>query len=333
MPSGTKPTTTALTVKAPRGLARHFEPDLLISQWREDMESRAAAGEISPNTATTYYLGMAKFWAWFQAQDTYTSVGPRAIRSWIASMRAAGRRASGVNVRYAGVRAFFVWAMTECGLAYNPTAGVKGAKLSGRGHRRACLTDHEVLRVLAQPDTETIEGKRARALLSLMAYTGVRTIEVQRARIGDLSGNGKLKLWVRGKGHNDADEAVYVVHPHLLDALYDWLAIHPRGKDPTAPLFCAIGGRTLGKALTTRWIASIVKTAYRQAGILAADKTTHSLRHTLVTNLIRHGVAPTKIMTVTRHKSLDTLLAYAHEMDRDDDPAEAYVDYTNGSPT
>lgn len=39
---------------------------------------------------------------------------------------------------------------------------------------------------------------------------------------------------------------------------------------------------------------------------------------------------PTKIMAVTRHRSLDTLLAYAHEVDRDDDPAEAYVDYGNG---
>ena len=35
-------------------------------------------------------------------------------------------------------------------------------------------------------------------------------------------------------------------------------------------------------------------------------------------------------MTVTRHRSLDTLLAYAHEVDRDKDPAEGYVCYTNG---
>ena len=36
-------------------------------------------------------------------------------------------------------------------------------------------------------------------------------------------------------------------------------------------------------------------------------------------------------MTVTRHKSLDTLLAYAHEVDRDKDPAERYVDYGEGA--
>ena len=36
---------------------------------------------------------------------------------------------------------------------------------------------------------------------------------------------------------------------------------------------------------------------------------------------------PTKIMAVTRHKSLDTLVAYAHEVERGDDPAEACVSY------
>ena len=48
-----------------------------------------------------------------------------------------------------------------------------------------------------------------------------------------------------------------------------------------------------------------------------------------MTNLIRRKVPPTKIVTVTLHKSLDTLLAYAHELDRDEDPAEGYVDYGN----
>jgi len=74
----------------------------------------------------------------------------------------------------------------------------------------------------------------------------------------------------------------------------------------------------------------MVKDLYRQAGIRDPRKTTHSLRHSLVTNLICHKVPAVKIMTVTRHRSLDTLLAYAHEVDPDDDPAEAYVDYGSG---
>ncbi len=321
---------TELTVKAPRGLARGFAPDVLIGEWRADMQERVDAGELSPNTATTYARGMTKFWTWYKSQDTYTSVGPRAIRSWIASMRRDGRKPAGVNVLYAGVRAFFAWAVAERGLAYNPTLTTRGAKRTSRRHKRDPLSDAEVIRVLAQPDTTSDAGKRARAMLCLMAYTGARTIEVQRARVGDLRSNGKLKLYVRGKGHEDADEALYLVHPDAVGAMYDWLAVHPRGGDPDAPLFCGLGNRNKGGALTTCWIRRIVKDSYRRAGVRDPRKTTHSLRHALVTNLIRHKVPPTKIMTVTRHKSLDTLLAYAHEVDRDDDPAEGYVDYSNG---
>ena len=50
----------------------------------------------------------------------------------------------------------------------------------------------------------------------------------------------------------------------------------------------------------------------------------------MVTNLIQHGVAPTKIMSVTRHRSLDTLVGYAHTVEREKDPAEGYVRYGNG---
>ena len=330
MATGRRGDEATLTVKAPRGLARGFDPDVLIGEWRADMQERVDAGDLSPNTATTYARGMGKFWAWYGSQDAYMSVGPRAIRSWLASMRRAGRKPAGVNILYAGVRAFFAWAVAERGLAYNPTLTTKGAKRTSRRHKRDPLSDAEVVRVLAQPDTTTDAGKRARAILCLMAYTGARTIEVQRATVGDLRSNGKLKLYVTGKGHEDADEALYLVHPDVVSAMYDWLAVHPRGGDPDAPLFCGLGNRNRGGPLTTCWIRRIVKDAYRRAGVRDPRKTTHSLRHALVTNLIRHKVAPTKIMTVTRHKSLDTLLAYAHEVDRDDDPAEAYVDYTNG---
>lgn len=62
-------------------------------------------------------------------------------------------------------------------------------------------------------------------------------------------------------------------------------------------------------------------------GIRDPRKTAHSMRHTFVTNLIRHGVAPSKIQTATRHRSIDTLMIYAYEVDRERDPAEAYISY------
>lgn len=316
-----------IAVRAPRAVSRGFDPDILIGDWAAHMRELVAAGEMALATSSTYQRGMGKFMSWFATQHEYKTIGPRAIRSWKADMLRAGRRPSGVNTHLAGVKGFFRWAVADQRLAYNPTLDVKGAKVRGKRHKRDALTDAEVLRLLEQPDGSTAFGKRDRAILFLMAYTGLRTIEVHRARIGDLHTNGQLTLAIHGKGHVEADDVVYLVNSDLLTALYDWLAVHPRGDALDAPLFCGLGRRNTGKTLALRTLRSIIKGHYRAAGIRDPRKTAHSLRHTMVTNLIRHGVAPTKIMTVTRHRSLDTLIAYAHEVARDSDPAERYVDY------
>jgi len=318
-----------LQVIAPRGVARNFDAATMVGDWERDLQERVGAGELAATTATTYSRGMARFLAWLQDNE-YGSLGPGVVRAWKASMLRAGHKPAGVNVFYAGVRHFFKWAVSERGLAYDPTAGVEGASRRGatRKHKREALSDAEVLRVLAQPDPSTPAGKRDRAMLMLMAYTGARSVEVQRATVGDLHSNGRLKLMVHGKGHTEADEELYLVHPDLVDAIYTWLAVHPHGGDLQAALFCGLGNRNAGGPLTMATIRHLVKGYYLAAGIRDPRKTAHSLRHSLVTNLIRRGVNPTKIMTVTRHKSLDTLLAYAHEVERDSNPAEGYVDYS-----
>jgi len=83
---------------------------------------------------------MAKFWEWHRGQDTYKRIGPKAIRGWLASMRRAGRKPAGINAHYAGVRAFFVWAVAERGLAYNPTLTTRGARRKGRRHKHDALS-------------------------------------------------------------------------------------------------------------------------------------------------------------------------------------------------
>jgi len=321
---------SSLSVIAPRNVSKAFDEAAALADWRMFMASQVAAGELAHATAMTYTRGMTKFLAW-ASDNGQTRIGPQAIRAWKAELLRNGYKPAGVNVMYAGVRAFFRWAVAEQGLAYDPTANVKGARRTkSRKHKRDPLSDGEVLRLLAQPDASTPKGKRDRALLLLMAYTGIRTIEAQRAKVGDLHTNGHTKLFVHGKGRSEADEAVYLVQADLLDAIYSWLAVHPKGGELDAALFCGLSNRNYGGPLTSRALRGLVKGYMVAAGIRDPRKTAHSLRHTVVTNLIRHNVPPTKIMTVTRHHSLDTLLNYAHEVERDSDPAEGYVSYERG---
>jgi len=303
----------------------------VLAQWQRHMQSLVAAGELAQATAGAYARGMQGFVAWCR-EESVERVTSVTVRRWKAEMLEEGLSPAGVNLRFAGVRAFYRWAVQERGLTADPTAGVRGASRRGasRTHKREPLSDQEVLRLLEQPDGDTVQGKRDGAMLYLMVYTGVRTIEVQRATIGDLHANTHTKLAIQGKGHADADEVVYLVNADLLDALYAWLAVHPRGEDQSAPLFCGLGNRNRGGSLSGRALRGLIKGYMRQAGIRDPRKTAHSLRHTVVTNLVRHGVAPTQIMSVTRHRSLDTLLAYAHEVAREEDPAEGYVEYGEG---
>ena len=324
--------TRELQVIAPRGVARSFDPVALVDDWRADMAERVRAGELAATTATTYAQGMLAFLRWHEDNAPSPRVGPGAVRGWKAAQLEQGAKPATVNVRLAGVKAFFRWATAERGLAYDPAAGVPGVTARARRrHRREALGDTEVLRVLAQPDADDWRGRRDRALLHLMAYTGARTVELQRAQLGDLHTSEGVTLDVTGKGRLEADERLHIIHPDAVAALYDWLAIHPRASDPGAPLFCSLSNRNHGGALALGTLRRIVKGYYRAAGVVDRRKTTHSLRHSFVSNLIRQGVPPVKIQAATRHRSLDTLLIYAHELERDADPAEGHVNYAGGT--
>jgi site-specific recombinase XerD len=48
------------------------------------------------------------------------------------------------------------------------------------------------------------------------------------------------------------------------------------------------------------------------AGVGGEAKTTHSLRHSAITNAIRNGAEPMQVKAMARHTSFDTTLGYIH---------------------
>lgn len=313
-----------VALTAPRGVSRAFD-DSDLNDWQANLDLRVASGEMAENTATTYKRGVAKFRAYCLAHPEQR-VGPALVREWKADMRRRGYKPSTVNIFMAGVKNLFAWAVNEGRIAYDPTRGVANIP-SSRTHKREPLTDDEVRALLAQPDTATLAGLRDKAMLTLMAYTGVRSIEIQRATIGDLRSNGCRKLEIWGKGEREPGRVVLLVQPELISALDAWLRVHPCRSRLEAPLFCSLGSTNRGGALSMVSIRRIVKRYFAKAGILDPRKTTHSLRHTVVTKARRAGLNDSRIMALTGHKSVETLNIYAHEIDREEDPAELYIMY------
>lgn len=316
----------SVAVVAPGAVVRRDAVLDLVEDWHAALELQVRAGEISKASRDTYAQGVDRFVDWCGRRR---SLSEEVVLEWKADMLERCKPAT-VNTWLSGLRAFFDWAVRHRRLAYNLAAGVRGARRSGtsRKHKREALTDAEVLRALAQPDVATAEGKRDRALLALMAYTAARQVELHRADLADLrSESGRLVLHVRGKGHQEADELVVIAHPDAEAAVHDWLAA--RGQGP-GPLFVSLSDRSRGGRLSLSAIRRLVKGYFKAAGVRGALKTAHSLRHSAITNAVRHGAPVQKVQSMARHANISTTMIYFHETDRIENPAEQFIQYNGG---
>jgi len=232
-----------------------------------------------------------------------------------------------VNLWLTAVRRFYAWLIEQGIPIFNPAAIQGITDRGGKSHKRDDLTSAEVRAVMATC-TDALGCRRDRAILSLMTYCALRTVEVQRADLEDLqTKDNRLILWVIGKGRLEADE--FVVLPVAAEeAVHAWIA--ERGDKPGA-LFTSLSNLNKGMRLSLRAIRGMVKRRYRSAGIVDGNKSTHSLRHSAITSAIRHGATPLQVQSMARHKSFDTTLGYFHEASRTADPAEDLIDYENGA--
>lgn len=315
-----------LTVTTPAEIIQGIDFDQAITLWHDAMDLRTRTGELAQPTVTSYKKGMQKFTDWMQAEHP-ASISPDTIRLWQAHMLKDNQKRS-VNTWLAGVRSFFTWCTDARLIPYNPTATVKGASRKGETqiHRKNPLTNAEVRRLLAMPDTSTAQGARDNAILHLFLFTAMRSVEINRANLSDWQTIGTQQvIYYQGKGHNEADDYKVVVDP-VADAVQLWLSY--RGNKP-GPLFTSLSDRSQGERLSLRAIRNLIKDHMRKAGIDDPKKTTHSLRHTAITNAIVNGAPLRVVQTLAGHASANTTSIYIHNVDRLQNPGEKFIDYSN----
>ena len=305
------------TTGAPIEAARISGPEL----WLSHLAAEVAAGQIADATSATYRRGFAKFATWAKGANLERTP-QAAIKQWLADLRAAGHSQNAISVWFAGVRAFFAWALSEGHIPADPTAAIKRGKRAGtaRAHKREMLTDDEMIRVLTLP-----LSPRDRALVHLLAYTGARGVELHRADIDDLKTDGQeMVLHVQGKGRTEKDERVVIAHQDAKDAVRDLLA--ERG-ERIGPLFASESNRSEGERLSPRALRMIVRNILDRAGITSPNKTTHSFRHSAITAAIRGGATLQDAQAMARHANVATTQVYFHNLSRLENAAEKKISY------
>ena len=193
----------------------------------------------------------------------------------------------------------------------NPMAGLKLPKVKNETSKDI-LSLAESNRLIASIDTATLRGKRDKAIAALFLINGLRVCEIVRANVGDLVRREDCwVLRVHGKGAKDADtrirDDVYSVIKAYLDA---------RGAiEAQSPLFLGTTHRS-GQRMTTRTVQYMVKDRMSAIGVDRHNVTTHSLRHSAITHLIRAGASLMDTQEFARHSSPTVTMRYIHQEDK-----------------
>ena len=188
------------------------------------------------------------------------------------------------------------------------------------------LTKDEVKRLLDGIKTTNLNALRDYALINLMLRTGLRTIEVVRASIGDIGREGGetvLRVW--GKGRDTKDEFVILMESAYKPIL-DYLQCR-QTTNTSEPLFASHSNRNTSEPLTTRSIRRIIEARLKAVGLKTSKVTAHSLRHTSATIALTNGADLIQVKEMLRHSDVNTTMNYAHNLNRLSKGAEKFIEF------
>ena len=276
--------------------------------------------EGRPKATETYAKAIRQFFKWLDAEGIRSPQREDVIR-FRESLKADHAPAT-VNAYIVAVRLFFRWTAQE-GLYPNISDHLKGAKIE-RGHKKDYLSARQAKAIISSIDQDDLQGLRDYAVFALMLTAGLRTIEVIRADLGDLTVlGGDTVLYIQGKGRDQKADYVKVCAP-TEDAIRRYLAKRgPCGKSD--PLFASVSNRNAGGRMTTRSVSRIVKTHLRDAGFDSERLTAHSLRHTAATLNLLNGGTLQETQQLLRHTNIATTMIYSHNLERAANNSEARV--------
>ena len=268
--------------------------------------------DVQGQSALTYTKSIKQLANYLRANGISEPVREDILR-FREYLKETGHKNTTIQTYIVAIRLFFKWLQQE-GIYPNIADNIKAPKVS-RDHKKDYLTANQVKEILNSIDTDTLQGKRDYALITLLVTCGLRTIEVVRANKEDLQALGEnTVLYIQGKGRED--KAEYVKVPVQTEkAIREYLLA--RGKvSGTEPLFASTSNNSKGQRMTTRAIRGIVKNAMVKTGYDSDRLTTHSLRHTAVTLSLLVGKDITEVQEFARHKNIATTMIYNHALDK-----------------
>lgn len=162
------------------------------------------------------------------------------------------------------------------------------------------LSEAEVTRLLF-----CCQNVRERAIISLLAYLGIRPKELCNVKMRDVDfGSSELRV-IQGKGFRDA---VIYISSSCSRILLEYLTKHTRNPDDY--LFSTFDNK---RRFNQQCLRKLTKVLGRRAK-LTKRIYPYLLRHTLATNMINRGANILLVKKQLRHAWIETTMLYIHSL-------------------
>lgn len=301
-----------------------IQPDLMDA-FADFLRLDVANGDASMDTIRGYKTQVGQWVEWCQVND----INPAAatsnnVKSYRMHLVTNGYKATSIAHKLTIIRRFYAAAVDHGLRPDNPAAGVKPPKDKRAEDDFHYLTEVDYTLLLrAVPKTKSEKNLRDKAIMAMMGLQGLRTVEIERANVGDMKMNGDVvSLLVRGKNH---DRTIYL-RPDVADILCQYLADRKQAEtdEEGVPLFVACGNRAGGKRISRRGVRQTVDFYLKKADLKRPGISDHALRHTAATLAYKYTQDLRGVQEMLGHADPKTTARYAHVIDKmKNNPANA----------
>lgn len=279
--------------------------------WRGAVASFISTQDVKDSSRGLYTRTLSQYFKWLE--DTgrivrFLSLTRKDILEYKDYLLSSGLSALTVSSYIVSVRKFYEWAESEK-MYPNIAKGIKTPRRK-QAFKKQHLTDAKSGELLTHFQNLSL---RDFAIVNLILRTGLRTVEVVRADVGDITFKGDRRvLLVWGKGHTEKDDFV-VLSDKAYEPIREYLATR-KGAKAGEPLFTSVSRQNRGERLTTRTISALCKEGLKAIGLDGREYTAHSLRHTTAVAILKHGGNIMDVQEVLRHTSPATSQIYTESV-------------------
>lgn len=266
------------------------------------------AGQVGASSIAMYKRDVAAYQKFCTASG-YVALHPQSLALWRDALVLSGKMSPNtINRMMSAVKRLVkeasVREMIDPGLRlqFNDVPGVKlkAMKANLKKHSRTRISQEDMRRLCETPDKTTLLGLRDRAMLAVLASSGIRCSELASLTLAQIEKrDGGYILHVCGKTDTEYRDAA--ISQEAITLVHAWLAARPIASDAIFTSFSTRAAYPTDKVISETGVWLAVQKYARRCGLEHVKP--HDFRRFVGTQLAKTDIR--KAQKVLGHKSIE----------------------------